>query len=93
MRWCNIFGIYYLFNDTLVLILFILIPCITLYEHSCLHLFLCMWIGCIKSCMEDPSHGFLVNRWLVHSRFMGLGNPLDVVVHDLLIGRMIGLDY
>ena len=24
---------------------------------------------------------------------MGLGNPLEVVVHHLLIGRMVGLGY
>ena len=30
------------------------------------------------------SHGFLANRWFVHNRFMGLGNPLEVVVVSIL---------
>ena len=30
---------------------------------------------------------------IVHNRFMGLGNPLEVVVHHLLIGWMVGLGY
>ena len=70
-----------------------LISCIILYEHSCLHLLNCMWLRCIRSCIEDLSHGFLANRWLVHIRFMGLGNPLEVVLHHLLIGGMAGLGY
>ena len=48
---------------------------------------------CFKSCKKDPSHGFLTNRWLVHNRFMGLGNLLWVVVHHLLIRGIIGLGY
>ena len=43
--------------------------------------------------MEDPSHGFLANRWLVHNQFMGLSNPLEVIVHYLVIGMMDGLGY
>ena len=39
------------------------------------------------------SHGFLTNRWLVHNQFIGLGNPLEFVVHHLLIGGMVGLSY
>ena len=31
--------------------------------------------------MKDLSHGFLANRRLVHSRVMGLGNPLKAVVN------------
>ena len=82
-----------LFNDVLVSLLSILIPCIILYEHSCMHLFHCMWLRCIRSCTEDLSQGFLTNRWLVHNQFMGLGNPLEVVVYLLLIGGMTGLGY
>ena len=41
--------------------------------------------------MENPSHRFLTNRELVHSKFMDLDNPLKVVVHHLLIERMTGL--
>ena len=90
MAWCNKFGIHYLFNDVSVSLLSILIPCIIIYEHSCLH---CMWLRCIKSCIEDLIHGFLVNRWLVHDRFMDLGNPLVVVMHYLLIEGMTSLSY
>ena len=43
--------------------------------------------------MKDTNHGFVANRWLVHNRFTGLGNPLEVVGHHLLIGGMTGLDY
>ena len=43
--------------------------------------------------MEDPSHRFLVNRWFVHSRFVGLANSLKVVVHHLLIRGIAGLGY
>ena len=90
MTWCNKFGIHYLFNDVPISLLSILIPCIILYEHSCLH---CTWLRYIRSCTEDLSRGFLENRWLVHNQFMGLGNPLEVVVHHLLIGGMVGLGY
>ena len=93
MTWCNEFGIYYLFNDILVSLLSILIPCVILYEHSCLHLFHCTLFRCIKSCTENLSHGFLANRWLVHSRFMGLGNPLETIVHHLQIEGMTSLGY
>ena len=48
---------------------------------------------CIRSCIKDLSHGFLANKWLVHNEFMGLGNPLKVVVHHLFIGRTTGLGY
>ena len=44
--------------------------------------------------MEDPSHEFFfINRWLVHSQFMGIGNPLEVVVHHFLIEGMTSLGY
>ena len=93
MTWCNKFGIHYLFNDVPILVLFILIPCMILYEHSCLYLFHCTWFRCIRSCTKNLSHGFFTNRWLVHNRFIGLGNPLEVVVHHLLIWGMAGLGY
>ena len=93
MTWCNKIGIHYLFNDVPVSLLSILIPCIILYEHCWLHLLHYMWHRCIRSCIEDLSHGFLANRWLVHNWFMGLGNPLGVVAYHLLIGRMVGLTY
>ena len=93
MTWYNKIGIHYLFNDVPISLLSILIPCIILYEHYCLHLLNCTWIRCIRSCIEDLSGGFLANRLLVHNQFMGLGNPLEVVVHHLLIGGMVSLGY
>ena len=93
MTWCNKFGIRYLFNDVPVSLLSIIILCIILYEHSYLHLLHCTWLRCIRSCIEDLSHGFFANRLLVHNWFVGLGNPLEVVVHHLLIGDMAGFSY
>ena len=46
------------------------------------------WLGCIRSCIEDTSHGFLVSRWVVHDRLMDMGNPIEIIVHQLLIGGM-----
>ena len=90
MTWCNkIWNS--LFNDIPISLLFILIPYITLYEHSYLHLLHCTRLGCIGT--KDLSHGFLANRWLVHSQFMSLGNPLEIVVHYLLILGIVGLSY
>ena len=43
--------------------------------------------------MKNPSQEFLVNKWLVRIWFMGLGNPLDIVVHYLLIGGMVSLGH
>ena len=60
-------------------------------KHFGLYLLHCTWLRCIRSCMKVPSHGLLSNNWLVHNRFMSLGNPLEVVVHHLLIGEMVGL--
>ena len=82
-----------LFNHIPISLLTIHIKCITLYEHFCLHLLHYMWLRCIRSCMKDPNHGFIANRWLVHSRFMGLSNSLEVVMHHLLIGGMTGLGF
>ena len=87
MAWCNRFEIHYLFNDIQVSLLFILTIGITLYEHSCLtSLGLYMtWVR--YKLHENPSHGFFTSKWLVHSQFMNLGNPLEVVVY-LLIWRI-----
>ena len=94
MTWCNKFGIHYLFSDIPVSLLSILIPCIILYKHSCLHFFHCTWLRCIRSCTEDLSHGFFLQiNDLFIVWFMGLGNPLKVIVHHLLIGGMIDLCY
>ena len=93
MTWFDKFGIHYLFNNDLISRLFILIPYIILYEHSCLHLLRCTWLRCIRSCIEDLSHGFFANKWLVHNLFISLGNLLEVVVHHLLIEEMVGFGY
>ena len=82
-----------LFNDILISLLSILISYITLHKHSYLHFLHCTWLGCIRSCTKDPSHEFLINKWLIHSQFMDLGIPLKVVMHHLLIGRIVGLGY
>ena len=58
-----------------------------------MYLLHCTWLRCIKSCREDPNYEFLAIRWPVHSRFMGLGNLLEVVVHYLLIWGIISLSY
>ena len=93
MTWCNKFGIHYLFNNVPVSLLSILSLCIILYEHSCLHLLHCTWLKCIRSCTKDLSHGFFSNKWIVHNQFMGLGNPLEVVEHYLLNGRITSFSY
>ena len=76
--------------------------------HFCLSLFhalhfmsILVYIFCsvcdlsaFMSYREDPSHGFLVNRWLVQSRFVGLDNLLEAIVHHhLLIRGITGLEY
>ena len=43
--------------------------------------------------MKGPSHRFLASKWLVHNQFMGLGNPLEVVVHYLLIGKIVSFSH
>ena len=65
-------------------------PCIIPCKHFDRHLLHCTWLRCIRSHTKDPSHGFLVIRWLVHNWFM---NPLEVVVYHLLIGGMVSLGY
>ena len=67
ITWYNKFGIHYLFNDIPISLLSILIPCIILYEHSCLYFLHCTWLRWIRNCIEYLSHGFLTNRWLVHN--------------------------
>ena len=93
MTRCNRFGIHYSFND-IPSTLFYLSLFHALYSMIILdlHLLHCTWLECIRSCMEDPSHGFLKSRF-VHSRFMDLGNRFEGVVHHLLIGGMVGLGH
>ena len=58
-----------------------------------MYLLYCTWLGCIRSCTEDPNHGFFANRWLVYSQFVGLGNSLKAIVHHVLIDMMTSLSY
>ena len=58
--------------------------------HALYHLH-CTWNGYIRSCTKDPSHGFLVKWWVVHSWFMDLCYPAETIVHYLLIGGIVGL--
>ena len=69
------------------------ISCIIPYKHSDLYLLHCSWLRCIRSCMEDFSHGCLLNRWFVHNQFIGLGKLLKVVMHHLLIRGMAHFGY
>ena len=55
--------------------------------NSCL--LFCTWLWCIRSFTKDTSHGFLVSRSIIHSRFMNLGNLVETIIHHLLIGGMI----
>ena len=43
----------------------------------------------IKINTKKLSYRFLIIGWLVHNQFMGLTNPLKVVVHYFLIGGTI----
>ena len=43
----------------------------------------------IKSNTKNLSYRFLIIEWLVHNQFMGLTNPLKVVVHYFLIGGIV----
>ena len=47
----------------------------------------------MRSCTKYPSYEFLISRWLIHNQFIGLGNPLEVIVHYLLIGGIVGLGH
>ena len=53
----------------------------------------CIWLWCIRSCMEDSNHGFLTSWWVVHSWFMNFGNSFEVVIHYLLILGMTSFGY
>ena len=43
--------------------------------------------------MKDPSYRFFAGKWLGHNQFMGIGNPLEVEVHYLLIRGITSLIY
>ena len=48
----------------------------------------CIWLGCIKSCVEDSIHGFLIEWWVAQNMFMNLLNPYEIIVYYLRIGRI-----
>ena len=52
----------------------------------------CTWLGCIRSCREDSSHGFLI-EWQVVQSIHGYGNPSKTIVHYLIIGGMTCLGH
>ena len=56
------------------------------FKHPNSYHLLCTWIGCIRSCTKDTSHGFLTRWWTVHSKFIDLGNLVETIVHYLIIG-------
>ena len=51
------------------------------------------WFRYIKSCIEDPSIGFLTRWKVIHSRFLKIANLFKVVVYYLIIGRIICLSH
>ena len=69
---------------------FVLIGYLRIHVPYHLH---CTQLGYIRSCTEDPSYGFLIEWWVIHSWFMDLGCPSKTVVHYLLIGGMTCLGY
>ena len=64
-----------------------------LFEHTYPHYLHCTWLRCLKSCTEDLSYGFLVKWLVVHSWFIDLGNPFEIVVQYHLIGGRTCLGY
>ena len=67
--------------------------CIILYKCYDPHLLHFIWFGCLRSCTNNPSHEFLATRWFVHNQFVDLDNPLNVLVHYLLIRMMVGFSH
>ena len=57
------------------------------------YLFHCTWLEYIRSCTKYSSYEFLTKRWFVNNQSIDLGNPFEVIVHNFLIRRMIGLSY
>ena len=64
-----------------------------LFELTHLHRLHYTWLEYIRSCTEDPSYGFIVKWWAIHSQFMDLSNLSKIVVHYLLIERITCLGH
>ena len=47
------------------------------------------FLSLIKSCTKNSSYKFFIIGWFVHNQFMGLTNPLKVVVHYFLIRGIV----
>ena len=92
MTWCNMLRFIYKF---IYLFYFPFYPiCINwLFKHTHPYLLYCIWLGCIRSCTKDTSHGSLINRYVVHSQLIDLGNSIEIIVHYLLIGGMTCLSH
>ena len=89
MTWCNRLRFISKFIYLCFLVSLKYIICINwLFEYTCPTLLTLYMTWCIRSWIEDPSHGFLVEWWVVHSQFMDLGYPYETVVHYLLIRGM-----
>ena len=92
MIWCYKFRIHYLFNDDLISLLPILIPCIILYEHSCLNLLHCTWLRCISTKLL---HYIISQSWenieLVLKLVVALtyGWDCKLVIYSLWIGSLL----
>ena len=70
MTWCNKFWNLLFINKVYISLLYIVISCIILCDHSSIRFLYCTWLGCTKSCMEDSSYGFLISRWLVYNQLI-----------------------
>ena len=64
------------------------------------YLSICAHIICIvhdfnllRVAKKNQSHGFFVEWWVVHSRFIELGNLTEIVMHYFLIGEMTWLNH
>ena len=86
-QWCNRFEIYsnftFIYPYSIRYTLWTFWPNISRIIHDV----------CIRSCTENPSHGFLTSGWFVHNWFVDLDNSFEVIVHHLLIRGMIGLSH
>ena len=64
---------------------FLLIDYLSIHTLHHLHY---TWLRYIRNFIEDPSHRFLVEWWVVHSWFMDLGYSSKTIVYYLLIGEI-----
>ena len=94
MTWCNKHvNFYYLFNKVPILLSSVLFHALYLVSTLvCIFCIIC-GLGALGVAREIQIIGSLQNEWLGHNQFMGLGNPLEAIVHHLLIGGMTSLSY